>query len=210
MPMAVYLLNLHTLCENDVEALSQTLPPFRAESAKRYRRREAYVQSVEGFCLVRYVLKQLDPHIDTDAWTFAESGKPHLREGTPFFNLSHTAHCVAVAVSEHEELGIDVEEIKPHAAGFAKKFCSEAECALIRSAADPASELTRLWSAKEAEAKRSGVGVGRGIREIPLETVQSVRFSLDGIPHWLSVSPAGEMPPIISVDKKEVLSICSI
>jgi phosphopantetheinyl transferase len=159
---------------------------------------------------VRYALKQLDPTIDTEAWCFTENGKPYLASGTPYFNLSHTAHCVAVAVSEQEEIGIDVEEIKPHAAGFAIKFCSEAECALIRSAADPTSELIRLWSAKEAEAKRSGVGVGRGIREIPLETVQSVRFSLDGIPHWLSVSPAGEMPPIISVDKKEVLSICSI
>ena len=109
--MTVYLLNLHTLCENDVEALFLTLPAFRAQSAKRYRRREAYVQSVAGFCLVRYAL-QLDPTIDTDAWTFAENGKPYLCSGTPFFNLSHTAHCVAVAVSATEEVGIDIEEIK--------------------------------------------------------------------------------------------------
>lgn len=208
--MTVYLLNLHTLCENDVKALFCTLPAFRAEGAKRYRRHEAYVQSVAGFCLVRYALKQLDPKIDTDAWTFAESGKPYLRAGTPFFSLSHTAHFVAVAVSESEEIGVDIEEIRPRSGVFAKKICSAAELELLGAATDPASELIRLWSAKEVEAKRSGVGLGRGIREISLETVQSVRFSLDGIPHWLSVSPAGEMPPIISVDKKEVLSICSI
>ena len=207
MPMAVYLLNLHTLCENDVKTLFCTLPAFRAEGAKRYRRREAYVQSVAGFCLVRYVLKQLDPHIDTDAWTFAESGKPHLREGTPFFNQSHTSHCVAVAVSEQEEIGIDIEEIKPHAAGFAEKFCSEAECALIRSAADPTSELIRLWSAKEALAKQSGKGIGTGMRALSASTAQSLPLSVDGIPHWLSVAPAEAIPCVTWVNKDDLLCI---
>ena len=207
MPMTVYLLNLHTLCENDVEALSQTLPPFRAESARRYRRHEAYVQAVAGFCLVRYVLKQLDPHIDTDAWTFAESGKPYLRDGTPFFNLSHTAHCVAVAVSANEEIGIDIEGIKPRSRSFAERICSAAELTLIEAAADPASEMIRLWSAKEAEAKRSGKGIGKGMRDIPLGSVQSVSFTVNDAPHWLSVSPTKEAPQIVWVDKKELLSI---
>ena len=207
MPMTVYLLNLHTLCENDVEALSQTLPPFRAESARRYRRREAYVQAVASFCLVRYALKQLDPRINTDEWVFAENGKPHLREGTPFFNLSHTVHCAAVAVSEHEELGIDIEEIKPHAAGFAKKFCSEAECALIRSAADPTSELIRLWSAKEALAKQNGKGIGTGMRALSASAAQSLPLSVDGIPHWLSVAPAETIPCVTWVNKDDLLCI---
>jgi 4'-phosphopantetheinyl transferase len=205
--MAVYLLNLHTLCENDVKTLFCTLPSFRAESAKRYRRREAYVQAVAGFCLVRYALKQLDPSINTDEWAFAENGKPYLREGTPFFNLSHTAHCVAVAVSEHEELGIDIEEIKPHAAGFAEKFCSEAECALIRSAADPTSELIRLWSAKEALAKQSGKGIGTGMRALSASTAQSLPLSVDGIPHWLSVAPAEAIPCVTWVNKDDLLCI---
>lgn len=205
--MTVYLLNLHTLCENDVKTLFHTLPAFRAESAKRYRRREAYVQSVAGFCLVRYALKQLDPTVDTDAWTFAENGKPYLRTGTPFFNLSHTAHCVAVAVSVDQDIGIDIEEIKPCSRAFAKKICSAEELQLIETATDPTSELIRLWSAKEAEAKRSGVGIGRGIREISLETVQSVRFSLDGIPHWLSVSPTEEALSLVWIDKKNLLSM---
>ena len=205
--MTVYLLNLHTLCENDVKALFCTLPAFRAEGAKRYRRHEAYVQSVAGFCLVRYALKQLDPKIDTDAWTFAESGKPYLRAGTPFFSLSHTAHCAAVAVSEHEELGIDIEEIKPHAAGFAEKFCSEAECALIRSAADPTSKLIRLWSAKEALAKQNGKGIGTGMRALSASAAQSLPLSVDGIPHWLSVAPAEAIPCVTWVNKDDLLCI---
>jgi len=202
--MTVYLLNLHTLCENDVKTLFLTLPPFRAESATRYRRREAYVQSVAGFCLVRYALKQLDPKIDTDAWTFAENGKPYLRAGTPYFNLSHTTHCVAVAVSESEEIGVDIEETKPRSRAFAKKICSAAELTLIEVAADSTSELTRLWSAKEAEVKRSGKGIGRGMREISLKSVQNIPFAVNDVPHWLSVSPAKEAPHIIWVDKKEL------
>ena len=207
MPMAVYLLNLHTLCENDVEALSQTLPPFRAESAKRYRRREAYVQSVAGFCLVRYALKQLDPKIDTEKWTFAENGKPYLCAGAPLFNLSHTAHCVAVAVSESKEIGVDIEEMKPRSRAFAKKICSAEEVALIEAATDPASELTRLWSAKEAEAKRSGKGIGTGMRALSASTAQSLPLSVDGIPHWLSVAPAEAIPCVTWVNKDDLLCI---
>lgn len=206
MPMTVYLLNLHTLCENDVKTLFCTLPSFRAESAKRYRRREAYVQSVAGFCLVRYALKQLDPQIDTDAWAFAENGKPYLCAGAPFFNLSHTAHCVAVAVSENEEIGIDIEEIRPRSRAFAKKICSAEELQLVETVPHPASEIIRLWSAKEAAAKRSGKGIGHGMREIPLESVQSIPFTVDDIPHWLSVSPVRELPTIIWVNKGEIFS----
>ena len=207
MPMTVYLLNLHTLCENDVEALSQTLPPFRAESAKRYRRREAYVQAVAGFCLVRYALKQLDPSINTDDWVFSKSGKPYLREGTPFFNLSHTAHCAAVAVSKNEEIGIDIEEIKPRSRPFAKKICSAAELALIEAAADPTSELIRLWSVKEARAKQNGKGIGTGMRALSASAAQSLPLSVDGIPHWLSVAPAETIPCVTWVNKDDLLCI---
>lgn len=185
----------------------RTLPPFRQESAKRYRRRESYVQSVAGFCLVRYALKQLDPTVDTDAWLFAESGKPHLAVGKPFFNLSHTAHCVAAAVSQDCEIGVDIEEIKPRSGGFAQRICSPTELELVLASCDPTSETIRLWSAKEAEAKRSGKGIARGIREIPLESVQSTRFTVDGVPHWLSVSPTRATSTIIWVNKDELLSV---
>lgn len=205
--MTVYLFNLHTLCEHDVDAMFCTLPPFRAKDAARYRHREGYVQSVAGFCLVRYALKQLDPQIDTDAWLFAENGKPYLAAKKPFFNLSHTAHCVAAVVSQDCEVGVDIEEIKPRSAGFAQRICSPTELELVSASCDPTSETIRLWSAKEAEAKRSGKGIVKGIREIPLESVQSTHFTVDGAPHWLSVSPTRAAPTIIWVNKNELLSV---
>ena len=125
--MTVYILELGLLCEKDVDTLFGTLPPFRKEEAMRYRHREGFTQSVVGFCLVRYALKQLDQKIDTDAWSIAENGKPYLATGAPFFNLTHTAHCVAVAVSKRCEVGIDVEEIKARSIGFTKRFYSAQE-----------------------------------------------------------------------------------
>ena len=204
--MTVYVLELGALCEKDVDALFDTLPPFRKEDAMRYRHREGFTQSVAGFCLVRYALKQLDQKADTDAWSIAENGKPYLATGAPFFNLSHTAHCVAVAVSKQGEIGIDVEQIKAHSIGFTERFYSKQEQSTIQASTDPASEAIRLWSAKEAEAKRSGKGVARDTREIPLETVQSVPVTVGGVPHWLSVSPTKEAPQIVWVDKKELFS----
>ena len=204
--MTVYVLELGALCEKDVDALFDTLPPFRKKEAVRYRHREGFTQSVVGFCLVRYALKQLDQKVNADAWSIAENGKPYLATGAPFFNLTHTAHCVAVAVSKRCEVGIDIEQIKPRSTGFTKRFYSAQEQSAIQASPDPTSEAIRLWSAKEAEAKRSGKGIARDTREIPLETVQSVPVTVGGVPHWLSVSPAKETPQIVWVDNKELFS----
>ena len=188
----VYLISTDVPAEA-VDALFATLPPERAASAQRLRRAEARVQCVLGFCLVRYALYAETGRVFRDDWQRSDNGKPYL-EGAPHFNLSHSAHAVAVAVFANE-VGIDIETIGKHHPRLAKRICSDAELLHLQSVADPDGELTRIWSAKEAAGKRLGTGLEHP-KSISTEDVSGTYLTVGGIPHVLSLSPAAKTSPV--------------
>lgn len=195
--MTVFLLDLSTLTDETEKRLLATLPPWRHALAERCRDPKARRAGVAGFCLVRYALGQLSPATDAENWCFTPLGKPYLLgERAPHFNLSHTAHLAAVAISLDAAVGVDVEEIKPHQAGLARRICSPAQLAAVRHAADPADEVVRIWSAKEAFSKCTGGGMGKDIRNIPTDGVSSTRIDTLSPGHYLSVYPR---PPVLTL-----------
>jgi phosphopantetheinyl transferase len=186
----IYLLS--TDVEKDaLEALFKALPPARAALAARLRETANFAASVLGFYLVRYALYAETGRVWSGDWLLAACGKPYL-EGAPFFNLSHTAHAVAVAVCE-QEVGVDIEEIKPHHQALAARICTADELARLNRAHDQVLELCRLWSEKEAEGKRLGTGIASP-RSLSTHQVTSSTLSVCGVPHVLSLSPATEAP----------------
>ncbi len=199
--MRVFLIELGAVTAQDVARLYRSLPLFRKKTAKRLSGTNL-TQHVLGFCLVRYALKAIAPNADTEHWSIAEDGKPMLKSGHPYFNLSHTSHAVAVAVSANKAVGIDVEVITPRKAGFAERYFSAEEQLLVEAATDPTAELIRIWSAKEAEGKRCGTGLSHSISQIPTANTKSLPISPDGVPHWLSFSPADSTPDVeyVSID----------
>lgn len=200
--MRVFLTDISAIDKKELKRLAATLPPFRKASAERCNE-DNYPQHVVSFCLVRYAIKQLDANADTEHWSIGEHGKPRLAAGKPFFNLSHSATIVAVVVSEESEIGIDIEEIRPHPKGFAARYFGADEQAAVEAAVDPTAELCRIWSAKEAVGKALGTGLSGGICAIPCNRAQSIRIEVSNRPHWLSVAPANTMPPLewISADR---------
>ena len=202
--MRVYLLDASKVTDEQIEKLAQTLPPFRAATAKRCRRPEAYRTCVLGFCLVRHAVKCIAPDADTEHWGYNGCGKPHIGGAAPCFNLSHAGDVIAVGVADCE-LGVDVEKITPRTKGFAARFLSEQEQAAVASAAHPDSELTRIWSAKEARVKRDGCGIGSvELRDIPTNGVRNTHFSQNGAGYWLSLCPADEALDLTWVDIREL------
>ena len=180
--MRVFLTDLN-ITKEEAERLVAALPLSQAVRAKS-------LGATVGFHLVRYALRQTAPEAAELPWQIREGGKPCLPAGAPFFNLSHSNHGVAVAISLQEEVGVDLEEIRPHPKGFAKRYYSPKEQACIEAAADPTSELIRIWAAKEAAAKRLGTGIDANFKNIPTNGVQNTPVAFGGIPHWLAVSPA--------------------
>ena len=195
--MRVFVTELNITPET-ATALFSALPKAQAHRAGN-------LAATVGFLLVRYALRQYDPALSAEHWQKSAHGKPFLA-GTPYhFNLSHSRYGVAVAVSDRKELGIDIEEVRPHPQRFAARYFSEAEQALVASAADPHSDLVRIWTAKEAEAKRLGTGLSAGIAQISTDRVASTPITLCQKPHWLSVSPANAIPTIERITAEELL-----
>lgn len=200
----VYLISTDVPAET-LQALFETLPPLRAQKASRLLRAEARTQSVLGFCLVRYALYAETGRVFDVDWLVTDNGKPYLLNA-PHFSLSHTAHAAAVALSHSNEIGIDIEEIREHHPRLAARICSEAELLLLQRSPDPAQELIRIWSAKEAEGKRLGTGLEKP-KDISTKDVHSTRLLFGGKPHVLSLSPAIEAPQITWVTPEQLLSI---
>ena len=77
------------------------------------------------------------------------------------FNLSHSGGWTVVALSDNE-VGVDIQQVKPLDMRLAKRFFTENEWRQIEGAGDGAAELFyRLWTVKEAYLKALGTGLNR-------------------------------------------------
>jgi phosphopantetheine--protein transferase-like protein len=86
----------------------------------------------------------------------ADNGKPYL-QGVPFhFSFSHCKGYAAVAVSDTDPIGIDIEIIHPRILKVADKFLNNTEKGLIAdlSASDQLKQMAFFWAAKEAMYKQ--------------------------------------------------------
>lgn len=195
--MKVYVCDLGQFSAEMLTRMQKKLPPKRLaqlEQAHESRRAAGTV----GFYLVHYAASREVPIPFAD-WEYGQGGKPHLRDCTVEFSLSHTAHAVAVAVSPTHPVGVDIEVIRPHANGFATRWFSPEECARLDSADDRDTALIALWCAKEAVAKCSGTGLCGHVAAIDATDAVTARLSLGDVPHVLALSPAGAYD-LISVD----------
>jgi 4'-phosphopantetheinyl transferase len=100
-------------------------------------------------------------------------GKPQLETQIPgrdlFFSLSHSNNMALCGIALNQELGVDVEYIRPLAnlEAMAKKYFSESELRSFLDASFNARDriFFHLWTMKEACLKASGEGLA-GLRKI--------------------------------------------
>lgn len=104
-------------------------------------------------------------------------GKPFAENADMFFSVSHSGNYVAAAFSETDEVGADVECIRPVPASVMRFFCSEEDVSFILGGKaledccdktgkkltdkDVLERFFRVWCFKEAYFKCSGEGIGR-------------------------------------------------
>jgi 4'-phosphopantetheinyl transferase len=127
-------------------------------------------------------------------------GKPELDPGGPVevrpalrFNVSHSSHLAVIAVCRGQELGIDLEHLRPigEAEHIVESFFSAREQAEFAAIALEARALAFLrgWTRKEAILKGLGVGIagladrhetGFGTGEVPIRFAPAVPCSRVG------------------------------
>jgi len=88
-----------------------------------------------------------------------KSGKPFLLNYPKFqFNISHTRNAIAAAFSSNE-IGVDIESIKPSDLAIANRFFTPSEQEYITSHDNPDYAFYEVWTKKEAYIKHNGTGL---------------------------------------------------
>ncbi len=135
------------------EKFLEFLPENRIEKYSRLKRKSDRDNCVAAYLLLRYALSENG--IDSFETEVGANGKPFLKNKKLFFNISHCAEGVAVAV-DTEPVGIDVQEIGIFNERVAKRFFTDGERKKINASSDREKAFTRIWTLKESAIKNEG------------------------------------------------------
>ena len=121
------------------------------------------LESLLALSTLRELISQLPYEVNAAELVLSrtESGKPYFLNSNLKFNLSHSGGIAACALSDEDEVGIDIECAKKsdgQAIKIATRFFSQDDSQAISK--DP-SAFTRVWSEKEAQSKFFGMELSK-------------------------------------------------
>ena len=132
-----------------------------------------FEQDRSAFILARGFLRTLlARYVDREIrFVYGSHGKPRIDGPGPCFNLSHTAGLAILALTLENEIGVDVERIRPieNRDAIAERYFSPSEYGPALS-----DEIFfQCWTRKEAYIKAVGAGLS-----IPLRSIDMAGWSL--------------------------------
>ncbi|WP_329229545.1 4'-phosphopantetheinyl transferase family protein [Streptomyces canus] len=153
-----------------VATLARILSEGEAERADRCRFANDRRRFVIAHGALRLILAGcLDvPPEELRLWR-GRHGKPRLAGSSDLrFNLSHSGELALVAVTRHQEVGVDVDRLRPGlpVEAFAERFFPASDARFVAAAAGPterAERFLRLWTRKEAVVKAAGARLAQGL-----------------------------------------------
>ena len=97
-------------------------------------------------------------------------GKPHLADRSVCFNVSHSADLALIALSSHDEVGVDIEQQRPmpDMMATARRLFSPREFKVLSLLPHSLQQegFFRCWSRKEAFIKAIGMGLSFSLDEV--------------------------------------------
>lgn len=106
--------------------------------------------------LLRYALQKAN--ISDYNIVLGQNGKPYLKNGDIYFNLSHSGE-MAVCVIAPFEVGCDIELAATPNMKIAKRFFTDEEYSDIIASTDSEDRFYRYWTLKESFIKATGYGM---------------------------------------------------
>lgn len=191
-------------CDRLIATLLEQLTAQERQRAGCFACTQALHLFVLSHATLHWALRKAGLH----GYSFAVTaqGKPYLADHSEFyFNLSHTEGLIAVALSPHHPIGVDVERLASRQTycELATRVMTAAECADMAVQDAPEDRFTQLWSAKEAVMKATGLGFALPPREVEfagpkprltrlppaLGAVQDWQVCTQRLPgHWLALA----------------------
>ena len=132
------------------------MPLERQKRVLRYRQNSDRKMCIIAYLILMYGLKKEHGIEKPPGFIYNEHGKPYLAEHPHiFFNISHCKAGVVCVLSE-DEVGIDMQEIRPFDIDVAKRVCQEYELEDILRCNSPERYFCKLWTIKESFVKLHG------------------------------------------------------
>jgi 4'-phosphopantetheinyl transferase len=149
--------------------------------------------------------------------TRTPTGKPELEESDLTVSLAHSGEVVLVAVAIGGDVGVDVEFLRPEAAGWAlvEQALTKRERRQLDAliASERAESFVRQWTRKEAILKAAGTGLsidprtveldGLQVRAVPPELGRAPAWALNDVPllgHAAAVARRGRVARLFLYD----------
>ena len=144
------------LCDEE-QILLQIAQRYVEKYHKHKRETDKKQELIAGYLLKEYLNVEKDEQL-----VINKEGKPALRNGDIYFNLSHSGKYVVLAVAD-QEIGVDIERIRPyHEATARKVFSQEIRNQLSELSGEDKDRLfTRRWTELEAKLKVKGIGFSK-------------------------------------------------
>jgi len=146
-------------------SLLDLLPEAQAEAIRQNRRPEDRLRRILARLLLGFGLSLLDnrdPLAGIRALRHDPQGRPWL-DGCPCpISISHSGRWAVCAIGHAQAsqgIGVDVEKIREMPVDDFSMVFTAQEREAIRGAHDPASDLIRRWTIKEAVLKAHGTGL---------------------------------------------------
>lgn len=137
------------------DEIISVIPQYYASQYRRIKKKqEADQELTAGFLLKQYLDVSRDEQLIR-----TEYGKPMLRSGKPFFNLSHSGEYTMLAIADMD-IGVDIEKIREVHWPTVRKVFSKEQRVLLEetSRVEQPRLFTELWTRYEALLKLSGTG----------------------------------------------------
>jgi 4'-phosphopantetheinyl transferase len=148
--MRVYLYDIRRPLTSDELAM---ITSERHARAARYRKPDDRRRCLAaGLLMARWLGIQSDNQLE-----YGKNGKPRMKDGGVCFNLSHSGNFVVMAVAQNE-LGVDIELMRPYPKEVAKRWFTPEESAWLASQ-ESGDAFWTLWTAKESVMKGLGLGL---------------------------------------------------
>lgn len=154
--------NLQSL---DLDAALAEISEQRREKALRFKHEQGRRECVAAYLLLKKALHDEYGIDGNPTLAEREGGKPYIVGHEDIhFNFSHCREAVVCAVS-NEEVGIDVERIRPYKNHLARYVLNDEEYDKVKTADNPALEFTKFWTMKEALLKLTGEGIRNDLKQ---------------------------------------------
>ena len=159
----------------DLDELNSSLAPSECERAARFRFDLHRNRFIAGRGLLRAVLgRYLKTNPARLEFDYSATGKPALSGGAAGvrigFNLAHSEDLAVLAVMLGQDVGIDVEWVRPipDAEQLVARFFSSRENAAFQALPEAQREVAffNLWTRKEAWLKATGEGIAGSLKRV--------------------------------------------